>query len=127
VAGGTILANTAVVSTTVTESNYDNNESQAATTINDLEPAAIQGPDEFCDGDAGLIFSVMAVTGAGGYEWTVPAGSIITGGQGTHTITMTAGVTSGNVCVQVTNGTCWSSSVCRTVTIKTVSPRPVFE
>jgi uncharacterized repeat protein (TIGR01451 family) len=129
VAGGSILTNTAVVSTTITESNYANNEASVTTTVQDLDPGVINGPNEFCFGDTGLTFTVAEVSGATGFSWVVPPGSIITEGQGTRTIKMIAGGSAGNgsVCVTVTNGICFSTQECKPVLLKIVNPRPVFE
>jgi len=128
VAGGSVISNTASVSTTVTESNYANNQSSASTVVNDLQPGPITpGTTQVCIGDSGLTYSVDPVAGATGYTWTVPPGSLITGGQDTNSITMTAGSTSGDVCVTVTNGNCSSTPVCTAVTIEQPPPRPVFD
>ena len=66
-------------------------------------------------------YSITAVSGATSYTWTVPTGWVINSGQGTTTITVTAGTTSGNVTVTATN-TCGTSAA----STKAVSPwRPI--
>ena len=41
-------------------------------------PGSITGPVTVCKGDAGKVYAVSPVAGATSYEWTVPAGVIIT-------------------------------------------------
>ncbi len=65
-------------------------------------PAAIIGPDLACPG-ANTNFSVNEVIGASSYFWTIPAGSIITTGQNTATITVQWGFTAGDVTVMSQN------------------------
>ena len=48
-------------------------------------------------------YSISAVSGATGYTWTVPAGAIITSGQGTTGIIVDFGTTGGNVSVRSEN------------------------
>ena len=52
-------------------------------------PGAVTGPSAVCRGAAGKVYSVMAVPGATGYNWIVPAGVIVTSGNNTNTITVT--------------------------------------
>lgn len=56
----------------------------------------VTGPTQVCAG-ASVQYTF---TGSGwtSYNWTVPPGTVITAGQGTQTITVTAGATAGNVC-----------------------------
>ena len=54
-----------------------------------------------CSG-VGLVYSVINTAGSS-YAWTVPAGATITGGQGSHSITVTFGTTNGNIAVTETN------------------------
>ena len=63
----------------------------------------ISGPTNACAGTIGLVYSVAAVTGATGYTWTVPTGTVITSGLNTNSITVTLGSTSGNFRVTPTN------------------------
>ena len=71
-------------------------------------PGAVTGLGTICEGTS-TTYSISSVSGATGYTWTVPAGSTISGGQGTTTITVVAGNTSGNVTVTADN-TCGSSA-----------------
>jgi gliding motility-associated-like protein len=52
-------------------------------------PGPITGPSPVCQGDVGKIYSVIPVTGAAGYHWSVPPGVIITSGSNTNSITVT--------------------------------------
>lgn len=56
----------------------------------------VTGPTQVCAGAS--VQYVFTGTGWTSYNWTVPAGSVITAGQGTQTITVTAGATAGNIC-----------------------------
>ena len=58
----------------------------------------VSGLSPVCSGTS-QTYSITPVAGATGYNWTVPAGSIITAGNNTNSITVTMGTTSGNVCV----------------------------
>jgi uncharacterized protein YbdZ (MbtH family) len=57
-----------------------------------------------CINQTGITYSIAPVTNASGYTWSVPAGWTITAGQGTNTVTVTAGTTPGNISVVATNG-----------------------
>ncbi|GAB4132954.1 MAG: hypothetical protein Fur0041_04760 [Bacteroidia bacterium] len=71
-------------------------------------PSAILGSNTMCAGDV-VSFSISPVANASSYTWSVPAGSVINSGQGTTSISMTAGTTSGNVSVTASNS-CGSST-----------------
>ncbi len=66
-------------------------------------PGAITGNITPVSNVSGLIYSISAVSGATGYDWTVPAGSVITAGQGTTSITVTVGTINGDICVSAFN------------------------
>lgn len=83
------------VSVSVTRCGY---VAQTAT----LKPDFIGGPAEVCAGSTGNVYSIASVSGATGYVWSVPSGSSIVSGQGTTSITVTAGSTAGAVTVRVT-------------------------
>ncbi len=66
---------------------------------------AINGPTSVCAGSTAITYQVTAVQGAINYQWTVPAGATITGGQGTDTITVDFGsVVSGSITVLACGG-----------------------
>jgi hypothetical protein len=86
-----------------------------------LTPATITGTSAVCPGITGLTYSVVAVTNATTYNWTIPTGWSITAGTGTNSITVTSGsaVQNGNISVTVGNS-CGTSSA-RTLAV-TVNP-----
>lgn len=63
------------------------------------------------------IYSTPSVSGATGYNWTVPSGASITSGQGTTSITVdyTGSFTSGNICVEATNACGAGAPKCKPV------------
>lgn len=80
-------------------------------------PGSITGPTTACNGQTGVNFTILPVYGANTYTWNKPAGATITGGQGTTTVTVTFGPTSGNMSVTATNGCGISGSTSKAVTI----------
>ncbi|MCF8257382.1 MAG: gliding motility-associated C-terminal domain-containing protein, partial [Flavobacteriales bacterium] len=58
----------------------------------------ITGPAQVCANSTGNVYSVLNTPGST-YTWTVPAGAVITAGQGTSAITVTFGATGGDVTV----------------------------
>ncbi len=66
------------------------------------QPSTISGNTNPCGGASGLTYSVTNVTGVN-YAWTVPSGWTITSGQGTNSITVKAGTTSGYIVVTPSN------------------------
>ncbi|MBC3540599.1 ice-binding family protein [Rufibacter sediminis] len=92
-----------------------------------LRPAAIQSLASAlapCVGQTGLVFKIEAVNGASVYEWSVPSGWVITGGQGTTTLTVTAGSTAGQISVIAKNACGQSES--RTVAVAPSTGAPVL-
>ncbi|MCX6277393.1 MAG: T9SS type A sorting domain-containing protein [Bacteroidetes bacterium] len=70
------------------------------------EPAGvIAGQDTVCQGEGNYVFSIPVITGATGYEWTLPQGVTITAGQGTNVVTLSISGTaqSGNIIIKGTN------------------------
>src|SRR6185436_11867519 len=57
-------------------------------TNNPAVPSPITGSSKVCPGSTGVTYSISPVTGATGYNWTVPVGSTITSGAGTTSITV---------------------------------------
>ncbi len=64
-------------------------------------PGAITGAISMCENATGN-YSIAPMPGATSYTWTVPAGTTINSGQGTNSINVTAGSTSGNITVFAT-------------------------
>lgn len=75
----------------------------------------VTGPTQVCAG-ASVQYTF---TGAGwtSYNWTVPAGTVITSGQGTNTITVTAGSIPGNICCTPSSACGPGPAVCLAVTL----------
>lgn len=67
-------------------------------------PGPIVGSVSFCDfASEAYSISVAGATIETTYLWTVPAGAVVTSGQGTNSILVTFGNTAGNVSVDVSN------------------------
>ena len=75
----------------------------------------ITGPTQVCAGAS--VQYVFNGSGWTNFAWTVPAGSTITAGQGTQTITVTAGSTPGNVCCTPSGACGPGPAVCLAVTL----------
>jgi hypothetical protein len=90
-------------------------------------PGPITGPASVCSGALGATYTIAAVPSATSYSWTVPSGATITAGQGTTSITVNWGATSGNVCVTAINSCGGSAPTCLAVTVVTppVAPGPI--
>lgn len=74
-------------------------------------PGNIDGPLNICQGQAGLSYSVPAITNATSYSWSLPAGATISSGINTNSITVNYSsiATSGNITV-IGNNSCGNSS-----------------
>ena len=78
----------------------------------------ITGSSLVCANATGVSYSIGTVSGATTYTWTVPSGASVASGQGTTSITVDWGATSGNVTVTPSNScnnTGTSSSLAVTV------------
>ncbi len=62
-------------------------------------PSAILGNTSPCENTTSETYSISPVSGATGYSWTVPSGATIVSGQGTTSIVVNFGTTSGFICV----------------------------
>ena len=62
----------------------------------------ILGPDTVCNGDT-VQFQCNWVTGATNYLWTVPNGSSVVAGQGTKSVSVVFGSSSGNIDLKAEN------------------------
>jgi gliding motility-associated-like protein len=85
-------------------------------------PGPITGPTQACSGTTGQ-YTIPPITGASSYTWTVPSGTVINSGQGTNTINVTYGTTTGQICVQAVSACTTSTTTCITVAI-TPTPQP---
>ncbi len=86
-------------------------------------PGVITGTAAVCPATTGIVYSIVAVANATTYTWVVPAGWTITAGQGTTSITATAGNAGDNGNITVTAGNSCGTSGIRTLGV-TVNPRP---
>ncbi len=68
------------------------------------QPGTITGNTSPCEGQSGLNYSIVAITYATSYHWTVPTDATIISGQGTTAIIMDAGAQSGNISVRSESG-----------------------
>ena len=80
-------------------------------------PGAITGATTVNGNQTGVSYSISAVAGAASYNWTVPSGASITGGQGSTSITVNFGTSSGNVCVTASNSCGTSAANCLAIAI----------
>ena len=98
------------VSVTAHNSCGNSNASVFPVTINTIPgaPVAIMGSDTVCANSVSNIYKVNPVAGATTYNWLLPSGTV-TNGQGTDSITVSFGATSGNMSVT-------SGNVCGTST-----------
>jgi len=79
------------------------------------QPSAITpSATTLCNGQADITYTVTNVAGVS-YAWTAPGGWNITAGQGTNSITVTAGNSSGNI--EVTPSACGSNGTARTLAV----------
>ncbi len=84
------------------------------------DPGPISGNNNPCESSI-QVYSVLYQAGVT-YVWTVPAGSSISAGQGSNSITLTIGATSGSI--MVTPGNSCGSSTGKSMLI-TIKPLPV--
>ena len=110
---------------TVTPSNGggDGASSSLPVTVNGVDAAgSISGTTAVCAGSSGVTYSISSVSGATTYTWSVPGDATITSGQGSISITVAWGSTSGNVLVTPANANgCAGTSSSLPVT---VNPNP---
>ncbi len=78
----------------------------------------VTGPTQVCAGAS--VQYTFTGTGWTSYNWTVPPGTVITAGQGTQTITVTAGSTPGNICCTPTGACGPGAQVCLAVTLSPI-------
>lgn len=82
----------------------------------------VTGLATVCQGQSGVIYTVPAIANATGYTWTLPAGSGITSGANTNTITVDFSVsaTSGTITVMGTNQCGNSAASSLNVTVNSI-------
>ncbi|MDQ3190680.1 MAG: gliding motility-associated C-terminal domain-containing protein, partial [Bacteroidota bacterium] len=82
--------------------------------------SSVIGNNTLCQGSTGT-YSTQTSPGAASYNWTVPAGATINSGQGTTSISVTFGNSSGNICVEAVNSCGTSNPTCQFINISTFS------
>jgi len=94
-----------------------------AVTINSVpaQPGTITGNTSVCQGSS-QTYSIVAVSGATSYTWTLPSGW--TGSSITNSITATAGITGGIISVTANNSCGSGSPQTLTVTVNSVTTQP---
>jgi hypothetical protein len=85
-------------------------------------PITLSGPTSVCPSSAGHVYTTTPVTGVTNYEWTVPAGAIITAGSGTYSIIVKWGTSAGSVSVKAGN-VCGVNSTARSQAVSLASCR----
>lgn len=123
--GGSSYTAAAVTGVTHTQG-YNNGAGQIVITYVSggsppASPASVSGNSTVCVGSI-FTYSISPVNLATGYTWTVPPGATINSGQGTTSISVTFGNTSGTISVTADN-ICGSSTP--TNFSVTVNPLPV--
>jgi hypothetical protein len=97
------------------------------TVIDTLSLGAITGSNAVCE-NTSTSYSVTTVSGMLSYDWIVPLGATITGGQGSTSINVDwNGAVSGDVCVVGTNTCGPNAGRCRYVTVTpiVIPPDPI--
>jgi hypothetical protein len=77
----------------------------------------ITGSNSLCVNSSNILYTASASTGGTSYNWTVPSGSTIVSGQGTISIVVNFGSTSGNITVTPSNSCYSGSTATRAVTL----------
>lgn len=91
------------------------------TSPSNISSASYSGPQTVCSGDS-KVYSVLPVTGATSYTWTLPSGW--TGTSTSNSITATVGSSGGEVKVKA-NNTCGSSNLAtKQVTVNNIPAVP---
>ncbi|MCK8140343.1 T9SS sorting signal type C domain-containing protein [Flavobacterium sp. I-SCBP12n] len=88
----------------------------------------INGSNTATQNTSGLIYSVAIIPNAITYNWTVPAGWIITSGANTNSITVTSGSLgeNGNISVYASNGCAANNSITKSLAVTVISQNPLI-
>ena len=128
----TVTYNTAgTYNVTLTATNTNGSDPEVKTgyiTVNGApgNAGAITGSTSECENATGVAYSIAAVSGATTYTWSAPAGSTING-QGSNSVTIDFGTTSGNVVVTPSNSCGNGGSSNLAVTINVCGSVPVAD
>ena len=82
----------------------------------------ITGPAEVCSSQTQLEYSIPVINHATSYEWSLPSGWVITSGENTNNIEVSASGTSGNIEVFAKNDCGESLTVSKTINSVTAVP-----
>jgi hypothetical protein len=93
-------------------------------TILPAQPGSITGTTFACSGNGA--YSIAPVTGAASYQWTVPSGYTILSGQGTTSISVQLGATSGSISVSAVDACGYSIPSTLAVTICQLAAWPNY-
>jgi len=110
----------------VVSEGYSTNSGSITTQINIPTPSggSISGNSTPCTNATGVSYSISGTSYANRFQWTVPSGASISSGQGTSTITVNWGTTSGNVGCTPYNGSCAGTAVTYAVSLMAVPAQP---
>ncbi len=86
--------------------------------------ANVSGSISVCTG-SNVEYTAQA-SNADSYTWTVPSDWTINSGQGTSTISVTVGISSGNVCATPSNGWCNGAEGCVAATVFGIPDMPTI-
>ena len=100
-----------------TATGTNNPLSQATSPATPATPGAITGTGAQCPNATGQAYSITAVANASIYNWTVPTGWTISGGQGTNAITVITGNTGQGGSITVTAGNSCGTSAAQTLPV----------
>jgi len=91
-------------------------------------PGSISGLQVICQGTNGVVYSITPISGATGYNWTVPVGSTIVSGSNTASIIVDYGLTavSGNVTVTGVNSCGGSTTSTLAIVVHPMPPTPAI-
>jgi len=106
------------------DKNQSNYSYSAAVCLPPAKPDTISGPDYYPQFARDLIYTILPVTGATSYIWTIPEGATLVSGQGTHRMVMHAGSKSGNVEVVAVNACGNSAPQKLTITVCQLPGKP---
>jgi hypothetical protein len=93
------------------------------------DPAGtITGTSSVCAGATGVAYTVAAIAGADGYNWTVPAGATIASGSNTNSITVDFPTALSGVITVAGTNTCGNGTVSPgfNVTVNSIPSAPVI-
>ncbi len=85
---------------------------------------AITGDTSACSGSSNNVYTAIPVSGANSYTWTVPSGAAIIAGQGTSSITVDFGTSSGNIAVSANNNCGTSGATILAVSVHNTPSTP---